>query len=82
MRAVGYRMTRVLRAQWRAMLVLTLIVGGVTGVVLAFAAGAERTSSAPDRYTSANGGDFDGEIQQQGGRHRTAEIAGLPGSPR
>jgi len=78
-RAVGYRMSRVLRARWRATVILGLIVAAVTGVVLAFAAGAGRTSSAPDRYTSASGGGFDGEVQQEGGRPRTAEVTALPG---
>ena len=78
-RAVGYRLRRALRDRWRATLTLGLTVAAVTGVVLAFAAGAVRTSSAPDRYTSANGGGFDGEVQQEGGRPRTFEIAALPG---
>lgn len=78
-RAVGYRMTRALRAQWRAMLVLSFVVAAVTGAVLGFAVGADRTSSAPDRYTSAQGGNPDGEIQQEGGQPRTAEVAALPG---
>ncbi|HVE45617.1 MAG TPA: FtsX-like permease family protein [Acidimicrobiales bacterium] len=79
MRAVGYRMSRVLRARWRAMSTLSLIVGAVTGIVLAFAAGAERTASAPDRYTAASRGGYDAEVQQESGRPRTSEVAGLPG---
>lgn len=78
-RAVGYRMGRLLRARWRATSTLGLIVAAVTGVVLAFAAGAERTSSAPDRYTSASGGGFDGAVQQESGRPRTSEVAALAG---
>ena len=78
-KAVGYRMGRVLRAQWRSTLVLTLIVAAVTGAVLAFAAGAERTASAPDRYTASRRGGFDGSVQQEGGRPRTDEVASLPG---
>ncbi|HEX8771820.1 MAG TPA: FtsX-like permease family protein, partial [Acidimicrobiales bacterium] len=80
MRAVRYRMSRVLRAQWRAVVVLALIVGAVAGAVLAFAVGAERTSSAPDRYVSARGGSFDGEIEQESGRPRAPEVAALPGA--
>lgn len=72
-------MSRVLRARWRATLALTLIVAAVAGVVLAFATGAARTASAPDRYTEASGGGFDGEVQQQSGRPRTVEVAALPG---
>ena len=77
-RAVAYRMRRVLRARRRATLTQGLIVAVVTGVVLAFAAGAARTSSAPDRYTGASAG-FDGEVQQESGRPRTSEVAALPG---
>ncbi|MEA2826640.1 MAG: putative transport system permease protein [Actinomycetota bacterium] len=60
---------------------LSLIVAAVTGVVLAFAGGAARTASAPDRYTAASGGGFDGEIvQEEGAAPRTAEVASLPGA--
>ncbi len=71
-------MSRELRARWRATAALALIVAAVTGVVLAFAAGAVRTSSAPNRYTSASGGGYDFEVQQETGRPRTAEVAVLP----
>ncbi|MEA2827933.1 MAG: putative transport system permease protein [Actinomycetota bacterium] len=79
MKAVAYRMRRVLRAQWRATVFLALTVTVVSGVVLTFATGAHRTSSAPDRYTASRGGELDGEIQQDSGRPRTSEIASLPG---
>jgi hypothetical protein len=78
-RAVGYRMRRVLRDRWRATLSLALVVTAVTGVVLAIAAGAARTSSTPDRYTSASDARFDGEVQQESGRPRTSEVVALPG---
>ena len=78
-RAVGYRVRCLLRAQWRSTLAATVVVAVVTGVVLALAAGAARTSSAPDRYTAARGGGFDGTVQQERGRPRTAEVAALPG---
>lgn len=77
-RAVAYRVRCQLRAQWRSTVALGLMVAAVGGVVLGLAAGAERTSSAPDRYTAASAGRFDGRIEQQGGRPRTAEIAALP----
>ena len=70
----------VLRARWPATVGLILIVTAVSAVVLTFAAGARRTSSAPDRYTAAVGGAFDGLIFQEHGRPRTAEIAALPGA--
>lgn len=69
-----------LRSRWPATAGLTLIVAVVSAVVLTFAAGARRTSSAPDRYTAAVGGAFDGLIFQDHGRPRTAEIAALPGA--
>lgn len=78
MRGVGYRMGRMLRDQWRTTVALSLIVAVVTGALLTLAAGAERTSSAPDRYTSASGGGFDGEVQQESGPPRTSEVAALP----
>src|SRR5258706_609371 len=69
-----------LRSRWPATAGLVLIVAVVSAVVLTFAAGARRTSSAPDRYTAAIGGAFDGLIYQDHGRPRTAEIAALPGA--
>lgn len=80
MRAVRYRISLVLRARWRSTVVLSLIVAAVTAGVLAFAAGAERTSSAPDRFGAASGAAFDGEVQQERGRPRTSEVAALPGA--
>ena len=58
---------------------LALTVAVVTGVVLTFAIGADRTARAPERYTTSRGGGFDGEVQQESGRPRTAEVASLPG---
>jgi hypothetical protein len=78
-KAVGYRVRCLLRAQWRQALVLSLVVAAITGAVLVLAAGAERTSSAPDRYTAASGIGFAGTVQQERGRPRTAEVAALPG---
>ena len=59
---------------------LSLIVALVSGVVLAFAAGAQRTSGAPDRFVAVHGPAPDGEVQQERGQPRTAEIAALPGA--
>jgi FtsX-like permease family len=69
-----------LRGQWLATAALSLTVAVVVGIVLAFAAGAERTSTVADRYTSAQGPGFDGAIYQVDGRPRTAEVAALPGA--
>lgn len=77
--AVSYRVRCLLKTQWRQALVLSLIVAAVSGVVLGLAAGAARTASAPDRYTAAKGGGFDGLVEQEGGPPRTAEVAALPG---
>ncbi|HET7489647.1 MAG TPA: FtsX-like permease family protein [Acidimicrobiales bacterium] len=81
MRAVAYRVTRLLRGQWRATLALALAVAAVAGVVLAFAAGARRTATTPDRYTAAWPGPLaDVQVEQEAGPPRTAEIAALPGA--
>ena len=78
MTAVAYRLRCVLRSRWRATLGMTLIVAAVSAVVLTFAAGAQRTSSAPDRYTAAHGSAPDGVIMQERGSPRTDEVAALP----
>src|SRR5258706_7270693 len=69
-----------IRERWLASAALCVVIAAVFGLVLAFAAGAERTSTVADRYTTARGGEFDGLIYQQEGRPRTAEIAALPGA--
>lgn len=69
-----------LRVRRLATAALSLTVAAVVGVVLAFAAGAERTSTVADRYTSARGDTFDGRIYQEDGRPRTAQVAALPGA--
>ncbi len=79
-RAVAYRLRCVFRERWLATVGLCVVVAAVTGVVLAFAAGAERTATVADRYTSANAVGFDGTIYQNDGRPRTAEVATLPGT--
>ena len=79
-RAIAYRLRCVLRKRWPATVGLCLIVAAVSGVVLAFAAGAERTSTVADRYTSANGGDMDGVIYQNEGRPQTPDVAALAGT--
>ena len=60
-------------------LALTLVVALVCGVVIAIAAGAQRTVTAPERYTAAMGGEFDGFVtQEKGGPPRVAEVSSLP----
>jgi hypothetical protein len=54
-------------------------VAAVSGTVLALAAGARRTSVAPDAFTADVGGDADALVLQQSGAPRTADVAALPG---
>ncbi|MEY2522889.1 MAG: putative transport system permease protein [Ilumatobacteraceae bacterium] len=80
MKAVIYRVRSVLRRRLAATLGVTLIVTVVCGVVIAFAAGANRTSTAPDRYTSAFGGVSDARlIQDDRGKPLDRKVAALPG---
>ena len=58
---------------------LSAVVAVVTGVVLAFAGGADRTASAPDRYEASWGAGFDARVEQERGVPRTADVARLPG---
>jgi ABC-type antimicrobial peptide transport system permease subunit len=68
----------VLQARWRSTLGLSLIVAVVGAVVLAFAAGAQRTASSPDRYTKANDAGYDVTLQQERGLPRLQELRALP----
>jgi hypothetical protein len=80
MKAVIYRVRSVLRRRLVATVGVTLIVTVVCGVVIAFAAGAKRTSTAPDRYTSAFGGVADAQlIQDDRGKPLASQVAALPG---
>jgi hypothetical protein len=79
MKAVIYRARSVLRRRLVATVGVTLIVTVVCGVVIAFAAGANRTSTAPDRYTSAFGGVADAQlIQTDRGKPLASRVAALP----
>ena len=62
------------------MAAMTVVVAILSGAVLAFAAGAARTSSAPDRYAASLGTTADGVISQDHGRSRIGEVAALPGA--
>jgi hypothetical protein len=78
MAAVVYRLRTIMRARWAAVLGVTLVVTIACAIVLAFAAGAQRTLTAPDRYTTAFGSSFDALVTQDGGAPRTAEVRALP----
>jgi hypothetical protein len=77
--ALRFRLGRWLRRRFGSALVLTLVVAAAGVAVLAMAAGARRTSTAPDRYTRAHDTGIDVSGQQDSGRPRTAELAALPG---
>jgi ABC-type lipoprotein release transport system permease subunit len=80
MRAVVFRVRSVLSRRLAATLGVTLIVAFVCGVVIAFAAGAKRTSTAPDRYTSDFGGVSEALVTQDDrGKPLTDQVAALPG---
>jgi hypothetical protein len=62
MAATWLRFRTELRARWPGILALVLLLGLVGSVVLAAAAGARRTSTAPDRLVAAVGGEGDAHI--------------------
>ena len=62
MAATWLRFRTELRARWRGTLALVLLLGFVGSVVLAAAAGARRTATAPDRLVAAVGGEGDANI--------------------
>lgn len=80
MRAVAYRLRSVTRQHWRRMARTTLLVATICATVVAIGAGAHRTATAPDRYTSSSTLTFDVVVtQDRGGPPRTSEVAALPG---
>lgn len=80
MGAVLYRLRCVVRSRWSETVGLVAAVAVVSAAVLAFAAGAERTSTAPDRYTATYGGQFDAIVNQDRGPSRRTEVERLPGA--
>lgn len=78
MNAVRYRVAHRLRAERGGLVRLALIVAAVSGIVLAIAAGAHRTATAPDRYVDRASSRFDAVVTQDDGLPRTSEIAQLP----
>jgi hypothetical protein len=79
MRAVAYRLRRLLRANWRSAAGSIGVVALASATILALAAGAQRTSTAPDRYVAASTGDAEALVTQHSGRPVTAEVESLPG---
>ena len=67
------------RTRWRGAALVAALAGVAVGAVLALAAGARRTSTAPDRYTEAVGGDYDLVLFQPFGPPLTEAISELPG---
>jgi hypothetical protein len=62
MAAIWLRFRTEMRNRWRGTLALVLLLGFVGSIVLAAAAGARRTSTAPDRLVAAVGGEGDAHI--------------------
>ena len=82
MSAVALRTRAWFRTGWRNVLVVALLIGAVAGVSMGLVAGARRTSSAPDRYTAAYGGNPDVELFQPYGAPLAEQLMGLPGVER
>lgn len=79
MRAVQYRIRSQVGALWVSTVVITMSAAVVCAVVIAFAAGAHRTTTLPDRYADSVGGAFDAVVtQEQDGPPRTADLLSLP----
>jgi hypothetical protein len=78
-RAVVFRLSRRLRCEWRATLFAAVLVTIVSGTTLAIAAGAQRTAGVSGRYASAYSSSYNGQIIQDGGPPRLAEVAAVPG---
>src|SRR5438094_2912717 len=82
MATTAYLLRSWLRTRWRAVIALTALVAVVGGVVLTVVAGAVRTATAPDRYSSFRGHLYDVTIQERSGRPRLAELRALPAAAR
>ena len=77
--AVLYRVVCSLRHRYVTIALVALVVGLALTPGLILAAGAQRTSSAPDRYTASKDLPWAYTLTQGGGEPRTEEIAALPG---
>ena len=76
--AVGYRVVRWLRSTWRSSALMVVVVAVMASAPLALAAGARRTSTAPDRYLAWRADTVDVVAHQDDGPSLEREIAGLP----
>ena len=77
--AIAYRLRATMRSRRGATAGLSVVIAIVCGIVLSIAAGAHRTTTAPDRYTERYGPAPDGYIVQfDAGPPRSKEIAALP----
>lgn len=77
-----YRLRSWARAQWRAAVALTAVVVIAGGGSLVLVAGAARTLTAPDRYSSWRGAVYDVSIEQAHGPPQTAALEALPATGR
>jgi hypothetical protein len=77
MHAITFRVRRRMRSQWRSTMAFAFAVAVVGATVLTFAAGAARTSSAPDRFAAARATDVDALVVQDSGLSRHDQIAAL-----
>jgi hypothetical protein len=77
-RSLGFRLRRWIASHVSTIVVLAVAVAVVSAAVLALAAGARRTQTAPDRYQDAFGGGHDLSVAQNSGPPTTDLVAGLP----
>ena len=79
MRAVLFRVVRRLRAAPLATALSVVLVALAVATVLALAAGAHRTATAPDRFVATTPLAYDALVTQGDGTPLTGAIAELPG---
>ena len=83
MAGVRYRLRVLLRNDVGASIAMAIAVAALSAIVLVLTAGAVRTLTAPDRYTTSNGLTYDAFAQQDDLQPpRTKEIASLDGVER
>ena len=74
---VAFRLRVTVRSGRVPLVVSTAVTAVVIGVILSIALGAQRTSSAPERYTAKYVGGFDVSVMQNAERPMTASVARL-----
>jgi hypothetical protein len=74
---IRYRLWSWAGAQWRTVLVLSVVVAIAGGLVLSLVGGTRRTLTAPDRYADSWGSSYDVAVEQLFGSPRGDELAGL-----